>query len=108
MPAYRVYVIELVGMPGQIKGEKWVYVGQSAKTPSERFAQHKAGGWLANPDVRKYGQRLLPALYRKIPPLANRDAAERAEAALARALRERGFLVVGKHGKPVEIRRHLH
>jgi hypothetical protein len=27
---------------------------------------------------------------------------------LARALRERGFLVVGKHGKPVEIRRHLH
>jgi hypothetical protein len=27
---------------------------------------------------------------------------------LARALRERGFLVVGKHGKPVEIRRHRH
>ena len=50
----------------------------------------------------------MPALYRKIPPLANRDAAERAEAALARALHERGFLVVGKHGKPVEIRRHLH
>ena len=107
MAAYRVYVIELVGMPGQLKGEKWVYVGQSAKTPSERFAQHKAGGRLANPDVRKYGQRLLPALYRKIPPLANRDEAERAEAALARALRERGFLVVGKHGKPVKIPRHM-
>ena len=107
MPAYRVYVVELIGMPGQLKGEKWVYVGQSAKTPSERFAQHKAGGRLANPDVRKYGQRLLPALYRKIPPLANRDEAERAEAALARALRERGFLVVGKHGKPVKIPRHM-
>src|SRR5260370_1839388 len=95
-------------MPGQLKGEKRVYVGQSTKTPSERFAQHKAGGRLANLDVRKYGQRLLPALYRKIPPLANRDAAERAEAALARALRELGFLVVGTHCKSVEIRRHLH
>ena len=93
-------------MPGQLKGEKRVYVGQTAKSPSERFAQHKAGGRFANPDVRKYGQRLLPALYRKILPVANRDAAERAEAALARALRERGFFVVGKHGKPVEIRRH--
>jgi hypothetical protein len=92
-------------MPHQPKGEKWVYVGQTAKTPSERFAQHKAGGLFASPDVRKYGRRLLPALYRGIRPLANRDAAERAEAALALALRERGFVVIGKHGKAVEIRR---
>jgi hypothetical protein len=92
-------------MPHQQKGEKWVYVGQSAKLPSERFAQHKAGGLFANPDVRKYGHRLLPALYNTISPLANRDAAERAEGSLAAALRKRGFVVIGKHGKPVEIRR---
>jgi hypothetical protein len=98
-------VVELAGMPYQPNGEKRVYVGQSAKTPSKRFTQHKAGGLLANPDVRKYGRRLLPALYETIRPLANRDEAERAEAALASMLRERGFVVVGKHGKPVEIRR---
>jgi hypothetical protein len=101
---YRVYVIELIGMPGQIAGDRRLYVGQSAKTPEERFAQHKSGGLLSNADVRKYGRRLVPELYARIRPLDARDAAERAEAALARSLRRRGYLVVGKHGEPVVIR----
>src|SRR5205823_55367 len=60
---YTVYVIELVGMPGQRAGETRLYVGQSAKTPEQRFAQHKAGGSFSSPNVRKYGQRLVPRLY---------------------------------------------
>jgi predicted DNA-binding WGR domain protein len=105
MPTYNVYVIELVGMPGQAPNDKWVYVGQSGKTPAERFDQHKAGGLLASRIVRKYGRRLLPALYRNIGPFDDRKAAERAEAALARDLRRRGYVVPGDHGRPVQTPR---
>jgi len=105
MVPYRVYVIELAGMPGQGTADRWLYVGQSAKTPAERFAQHKAGGPFSNPDVRKFGRRLLPRLYEQIHPFEVRDAAERAEAALAQSLRNSGYEVVGKHGQPLVIRR---
>lgn len=101
---YRVYVIELSGMPGQRSGDRRFYVGQSAKSPQERFAQHKSGGLLSNADVRKYGCRLVPELYERIGPFDVRGAAERAEAVLAKSLRRRGYVVIGKHGEPVVIR----
>jgi predicted DNA-binding WGR domain protein len=105
MATYRIYVVELAGMPGQAAHEKWVYVGQSAKTPAERFAQHKAGGFLSSRIVAKHGRRLLPALYRNISPFVSRAAAERAEAALAGELRRRGYVVPGEHGRPVQTPR---
>jgi hypothetical protein len=92
-------------MPGQAAQEKRVYVGQTSKTPAERFVQHKAAGLLASPIVAKYGLRLLPALYESIGPFSDRKTAERAEARLAKDLRRRGFLVPGDHGKPVQTRR---
>src|SRR6266516_7419352 len=105
MPTYNVYVIELSGMPGQAAHAKWVYVGQSVKNPAERFDQHKAGGLLASRTVTKYGRRLLPALYKNVGPFDDRKAAERAEVALARDLRRRGYVVPGEHGGTVQAGR---
>ncbi len=102
---YRVYVIELVGMPGQQSSERRVYVGQSAKTPEERFLQHKKGRLpVARPVVKRYGTRLLPKLYADVGPFTSRALAESAEHSLAEDLRQRGYVVHGKHGEPVTIR----
>jgi hypothetical protein len=42
--------------------------------------------------VRKYGRRLVPALYRDLP-LMTRPAAERKEKQLAKQLRAKGYTV---------------
>ena len=71
---------------------KCVYVGSTAKTPEERFKVHKAGGKQSSSIVRKYGQRLVPTLYRDLP-LMTRPAAERKEKQLAKQLRAKGYTV---------------
>jgi hypothetical protein len=96
---YSVYVIELdpAALPARFKGPKvkgCVYVGQTAKSPEERFAQHMKGGRLANTKVYKYGRRLRPDLYRAWNPFPTRKEAEAAEEALAMELEQRGWVVV--------------
>ena len=71
---------------------KCVYVGSTAKTPLERFKIHKAGGRQSSSIVRKYGVRLIPALYINYPPMA-RGQAERKEKQLAKQLRAKGYTV---------------
>jgi predicted GIY-YIG superfamily endonuclease len=102
-PAYRVYVIEL---RPEVMGRKkvadenadrredkpCVYVGQTARTPEERFAQHLAGK-RSSRIVREYGVKLKPRLYRNVGPFATRAEAEAAETRLAERLRRRGFAV---------------
>jgi hypothetical protein len=70
-----------------------VYVGQTAHTPEERFAQHKAGGRLAAGKAHRYGVKLRYDLMRGIGPFATRREAEQAERAVAEALERRGHLV---------------
>ena len=97
-PAYSVYVIELHReavparfAPAGVRG--CVYVGQTIRTPQERFAQHMRGGRLANTKVYKYGVRLRPDLYGAWNPFATRREAEEAEEALAMELERRGYVV---------------
>lgn len=101
-PLYSVYVIELRPelcekrgcQPGD--GRPAVYVGQTADTPEERFAEHLRG-YKAAPVVRDYGVRLRPRLYRNYGPYLTRAEAIAAEARLADRLRRRGFCVFGGH-----------
>ena len=67
-----------------------VYVGQTSRTPEERFEQHMAGGKLSSPIVRKYGVRLLPDLYKDRRPVPAAEREER-EDRLARDLQRRGY-----------------
>ena len=65
------------------------YVGMSAKTPEERFKQHK-GKKRSSYFVRKFGIRLVPELYENIPRYPTRDEAQEKEEELAVELRELG------------------
>ena len=102
-PAYRVYVIELspeaLGKKrvadenaGRREDKPCVYVGQTARTPEERFAQHVSGK-RSSRIVREYGVKLKPRLYRNVGPFATRAEAEAAEKRLAERLRRRGYVV---------------
>lgn len=50
------------------EGKPCVYVGQTARTPEERFAQHLAGV-RSSRIVREFGVRLRPRFYRNAGPL---------------------------------------
>lgn len=88
---YCVYVIELdracVKEPCALAP---VYVGQTARSPEERFAQHRDGGRLASGKAHRFGVRLRPDLVRGIGPFATRHEAEEAETAVAEALQRQG------------------
>ena len=91
---YCVYIIELsracTRTPCALAP---LYVGQTAHTPEERFAQHKAGGMLAAGKAHRYGVRLRYDLMKGIGPFATRSDAEQAERDVAAALKRRGHRV---------------
>jgi hypothetical protein len=75
--------------PHWMAGQLCVYVGLTGLTPEERFQNHRRGekdAWY----VQKYGQRLLPDLYRRFNPLPY-DLAKVMEPELAQQLRENGY-----------------
>ena len=76
-------------------GRPCVYVGMTGLTPSERFANHRAGIKGAYV-VKKYGVRLLPALFAHLNPMPF-AAAVLMERDLAEDLRQQGYLVTGGH-----------
>jgi predicted GIY-YIG superfamily endonuclease len=78
--------------PDRREDKPCVYVGQTARTPEERFAQHKAGV-RSSRFVREFGVRLRPRLYANVGPFETRAEAERAEGKLAEKLRRRGYSV---------------
>lgn len=101
--AYSVYVIELRREvmkrgrfarrnPDSRVDKPCVYVGQTALTPEERFAQHLAGR-KCNQFVHEFGVRLRPKLCANVGPFETRAESERAEIRLAEKLRRRGFAV---------------
>ena len=107
---YHVYVIELSrkvftedakfrAANPQFNGVlECLYVGQTSKTPQERFAQHKTGyrnakgHKLSASIVEKYGRYLRPSLYQHIGPLS-REEALNVEQGLALELRRKGYAV---------------
>ena len=75
-----------------------LYVGQTSKTPQERFTQHRTGHRnakgrkLSSSIVEKYGRYLRPSLYQHIGPLS-RDEALEVEKGLTLELRRKGYAV---------------
>jgi hypothetical protein len=91
---YAIYIIELSrGCTRKPCALAPLYVGQTAHTPEQRFAQHKAGGRLAAGKPHSYGVRLRYDLMKGIGPFSSRVAAEQAERAVAEALERRGHRV---------------
>jgi hypothetical protein len=96
--AYRVYVIELDDRVGKRVSPRLpaVYVGQTAHSPEERFANHKRGH-RASRHVRRYGTRLRPDLFAHLAPVATRREAEALEQETADRLKRKGYTVYGGH-----------
>jgi len=103
---HNVYVVLLDPAVGRIRKVKTenpnrnpkkpcVYVGMTGLTPTERFANHKAGIKAASV-VKRYGLCLLPKLYQHLNPMPY-DAAARMEVDLAEDLRRAGYTVTGGH-----------
>jgi predicted GIY-YIG superfamily endonuclease len=108
---YRVYVVELSrrvftehrrfreANPQYNGVLECLYVGQTAKTPKERLAQHKAGARnakgrkLSANIVERYGIYLRPSLYEHLPEFRTRAEALDAEARLALELRRQRYAV---------------
>jgi len=76
-------------------GKAGYYVGMTGLSPEERFANHKKGVKSAGV-VRRFGERLVPRLYRHLNPMPY-EKAQTMEVVLADSLRKRGFLVFGGH-----------
>jgi hypothetical protein len=89
----RVYVIELDRAAGRRRDPRipWVYVGSSARSPEERFAQHRRGYKSARL-VKRYALRLRPDLYEDLDTFRGAKTACRAETERARELAARGFV----------------
>jgi hypothetical protein len=96
---YWVYVIELDATGLDDVGAGAVYVGETATTPEERFAAHRAGGSKAAKVVARRGVRLRPDLYPPEGPFAARAEALRFERRTGNRLRHRGYRVYGAQGK---------
>jgi len=90
---HSVYVVYLRNPNGD--GKAGYYVGMTGLDPEERFRNHKNGVKSAG-IVRKYGERLVPQLYKHLNPMPY-DKARAMEAFLADSLRKRGFSVFGGH-----------
>ena len=75
--------------PHWLPGKLCVYVGMTGLTPEERFQKHLRGekdAWF----VHRYGQRLLPELYKHFNPMPY-DLAQAMEVELANQLKSEGY-----------------
>lgn len=99
---FRVYVIRLdpavlesakfrAENPDHVVGMDCYYVGMTAKTARERFAQHMAG-YKACGFVTRYGLELMPERFSHVHPKTFEEA-QRFERRLAKRLRRRGHAV---------------
>ena len=72
-----------------------LYVGQTSRTPEDRFEQHMAGVH-ASTYVKRFGQRLSLQYLRRSNPMTERESFIE-ENGLAKALRAKGHAVMGGH-----------
>ena len=91
--ASRVYVIELDRAAGRRRDPRipWVYVGSSARSPEERFEQHRRG-YKSGRLVKRFGLRLRPDLYEDLGSFKGSKLACAAEEERARELAACGFV----------------
>lgn len=94
---YTVYVVNLTDATGTRKNPReWVYVGQTSRTPEERFHQH-LDGYKASKWVTKYGIDLNEDLMHGIPQARFKQDALFLESTHAAKLEAEGFNVKGGH-----------
>ena len=95
---YRCYVVDLVDESSTKlrKGLPWVYVGQTSKTPKERYKQHKSGD-KASKWVKNYGVGLNLPLMKNHPPLRTQIESLTFERFRAAQLALAGYGVKGGH-----------
>jgi hypothetical protein len=88
-----VYVIELERSAGRRRDPRipWVYVGSSARSPEERFAQHLRG-YKSSRLVKRFALRLRPDLYEDLGTFRGSKSACRAEGGRAKELAGCGFV----------------
>ena len=100
-----VYVVDLDAIDIKDVGRGYIYVGQSAHTPEERYVQHKASkptdgtSDLASRIVRKLGLRVNQQLTLQ-ELFLTREAALKKEKAYASELCRAGYLVEAGHVTP--------
>ena len=94
---YTIYIVNLVddSAPDPSLG-KWVYVGETSKTPEERFDEHK-NGIRDNKAAREHGRDLNYDLMKDIPQVRFRQDSQWLEADTGEKLRSRGYVVEGAH-----------
>jgi hypothetical protein len=99
---WRVYVLELEdgAGPGRLPDKPNVYVGQTALTVQQRLGTHLTDSVRGSRPVRKHFRAIRPDLAEGLGPYFSAEDALRAEAALEKDLKRRGFVVVNKTGKP--------
>ena len=94
---YTIYIINLVDESGSgPEPGKWVYVGETSKTPEKRFDEHK-NGIRANKDAREHGRDLNYDLMKDIPQVRFRQDSIWLEADTGEKLRDGGYVVEGAH-----------
>lgn len=96
-----VYVVELDSSAVKMPGKGYVYVGETSRTPEERFEQHISGarnkhGRLYAPVVKNHGIRLRPDLAPKTKYF-DQAAAKRGEKEHFELLKSKGYNVKGGH-----------
>ena len=97
---HNIYIILLSGLKGKTPGYG-LYVGETSKSPSDRFVEHVSGkrnrkGPLYSRIVYKHRERLLPTLYNHLNPMSRAEAKE-LEKEIAETLRLEGIPVYGGH-----------
>ena len=94
---YTIYIVNLVddSAPDPSLG-KWVYVGETSKTPEERFDEHK-NGIRDNKAAREHGRDLNYDLMKDIPQVRFKQDSKWLEAQTGEELRSRGYVVEGAH-----------
>ena len=98
---WTVYVIELDKSAVTNPGKGYVYVGETSRTPEERFRQHREGarnkfGRLYAGVVKQHGVRLRPDLAPRKKHF-DQASAKRGEKEHFELLKSRGFNVKGGH-----------
>ena len=94
---YTIYIVNLVddSEPDLALG-KWVYVGETSKTPEERFDEHK-NGIRDNKAARDHGRDLNYDLMKRIPQVRFKQDSKWLEADTGEKMRSRGYVVEGAH-----------
>ena len=92
---YTIYIVNLVDDPAPDPSPgKWVYVGETSKTPEERFDEHK-NGIRDNKAAREHGRDLNYDLMKRIPQVRFKQDSKWLEAHIGEKLRDCGYKVEG-------------